>query len=913
MSTVPPAEHRKQILEIDVFFVQEVPFLLGVLTPMGYCMSSELKSRGASQIRSVLMSMISACRSNNIDVMIVRSDNEKGFIAIKEDIQIAGIKIELAPPGGHVPMPERKICQLKSIVRATKASIPWEMPKVVLVFCVLFGTSCINYQRIMAKPYVMSPYQQFTGSVIDNQLHLKGSFGSYAQATVATTDNSMNPRTHSAILLGPTLNKTGSYKMLELSTWDVVTRHKFKVLPTPGVVTEFMNKRAAEDFEKNRMKRDPVGGDIDVKDSVHEENEKQNGETMNTRIGGKPFDSRDHYSTDLEHRVDSIQKSIEQKETELYKERLKDTDPNLTSEETNNEDTINYEYYWSEEMLKDDGVDNGPRTRSKRSMVKQSTLIMTIKRALESHGSVASEAVKKELKQMLDKRVWHPIDMSKLNYETRKGIIRSSMFLKEKYDSTGKFEKLKARLVANGNMQDKTIYSEDMSSPTSALSSVYAVAAIAAHENRKVKTLDITGAYLNADMHTTGVEVYMRLDGKIVELLCELNKDYMNFVERSDKGEYIVVNLDKALYGCVESAKLWYDDLKGTLNKAGYKANALDECVFNKGQGEEQCTIVLHVDDLMITCKNGSKIDELIASLKERYTEGVTIHEGPVVSYLGMTFDWTKSGEVKITQEGYIKDMLRDSSVEGLAKTPAADNLYEVRDEIPEASKEVSEWFHTQVAKLLYLAKRTKPECLTAVAYLTTRVTKCNLDDVVKLIRLMKYVRRTQNTGIILRPGKLGVIARSYIDAAYGVHDEGKSVTGCLIVIGDCGPIHAKSVKQKIVTKSSTEAEVVATSDSANQALHVRQFLIEQGYDQGPVEIYQDNLSCMALLNKGKSSSERTRHMSIRYFWLLEKIKNKEIKLTYLRTEDMCANILTKPIQGSQFDRERRLLTNWSA
>ena len=371
------------------------------------------------------------------------------------------------------------------------------------------------------------------------------------------------------------------------------------------------------------------------------------------------------------------------------------------------------------------------------------------------------------------------------------------------------------------------------------------------------------------------------------------------------------MNLDKALYGCVESGKLWYDDLKETLLKAGYTVNALDECVFNKEKGEDQCTIAIHVDDMMITCKNESTINQLMIKLRERYTEGLTIHEGPEVSYLGMTFSWKKEGKVIITQEGYIAELLENSGVDGTAKTPAADNLYEVREETPLASKETSDWFHSQVAKILYLAKRTKPECLTAVAFLTTRVTKCNLDDVVKLMRLIKYIRRTKDTGIILEPGNGGINVRTYIDAAYGVYDDAKSVTGSIIMIGKAGPIHAKSVKQKIVTKSSTEAELVATSDSANQALHMRQFLIEQGYEQGPAEVFQDNVSCMNLLNKGKSCSERTRHMSIRYFWVSEKIKKEEMKLTHIRTEDMCANILTKPIQGAQFDRERRLLTNW--
>ena len=60
------------------------------------------------------------------------------------------------------------------------------------------------------------------------------------------------------------------------------------------------------------------------------------------------------------------------------------------------------------------------------------------------------------------------------------------------------------------------------------------------------------------------------------------------------------------------------------------------------------------------------------------------------------------------------------------------------------------------VAKLAYLAKRARPECLCAVAYLMTRVTKCTTDDVAKLKRVVKYISGTKERGVILRPGKLG-------------------------------------------------------------------------------------------------------------------------------------------------------------
>ena len=122
----------------------------------------------------------------------------------------------------------------------------------------------------------------------------------------------------------------------------------------------------------------------------------------------------------------------------------------------------------------------------------------------------------------------------------------------------------------------------------------------------------------------------------------------------------------------------------------------------------------------------------------------------------------------------------------------------------------------------------------------------------------------------------------------------------------------AKSSKQKCVTKSSTEAELVGLSDTASLAIHMRNFVLAQGYEVGPAVIYQDNLSCMALMKRGGPTSERSRHIEIRHFWLKEKVDGKEVTIEHLGTEKMFANVLTKPVQGEQFDQERRGLTNWT-
>jgi hypothetical protein len=536
---------------------------------------------------------------------------------------------------------------------------------------------------------------------------------------------------------------------------------------------------------------------------------------------------------------------------------------------------------------------------------KEYVMTISVRAALKQYGYQATEVMTQELRQILDKRVWNPVAHSSLSEKERNAIIRSSMFLKEKFLSCGDFEKLKARLVAGGNQQDRTLY-EDLSAPTVSTSSVFAVAAIAAAENRAVMVVDIGGAFLNADM--VGIPVHMRLDATMTAMLIQLDPAYARY---TDSKGCVVVVLNKALYGCVQSAALWYENIRKSLEEFGFIRNPHDMCVFNVTGGDgKQCTLTLHVDDVLVTCQTQQTLDSVAEHLTRTYKE-IRRTDGPVVGYLGMTFDMSRKGEARITMQGYVDDLLAGCGVDGAAKTPATDTLFEVRDESVPATEAEKLDFHRQVAKMLYLAKRVRPECLTTVSFLATRVTKCDSDDLGKLRRLLRYVRATRERGIVLRPGSGGVSVRAYIDAAYGVHVDGKSHTGSAITIGEGSVVHAKSVKQQNVTKSSTEAELVALSDSANQAFHMRNFIVAQGHNVGPVVLYQDNLSCMALVEKGRSSSERTRHISIRYYWVKERVASGEAVVEHLRTEKMFANILTKPLQGAQFQLERQGLTHW--
>ena len=112
----------------------------------------------------------------------------------------------------------------------------------------------------------------------------------------------------------------------------------------------------------------------------------------------------------------------------------------------------------------------------------------------------------------------------------------------------GMFEKLKSRLVAGGHLQDRDVYNNG-ASPT----------AIAAKQNRAIATVDFPGAFLNSDMPLTGdLVVYMRLNKQLTAALIQIDATYNKYMHKNGT---CIVKLKKALYGCVESAKLWYDKL----------------------------------------------------------------------------------------------------------------------------------------------------------------------------------------------------------------------------------------------------------------------------------------------------------------------------------------------------------------
>jgi hypothetical protein len=224
-------------------------------------------------------------------------------------------------------------------------------------------------------------------------------------------------------------------------------------------------------------------------------------------------------------------------------------------------------------------------------------------------------------------------------------------------------------------------------------------------------------------------------------------------------------------------------------------------------------------------------------------------------------------------------------------------------------SKDEAKWFHTVVAKVFYLARINRADLLCACSFLLRKVTCSTVSDMKKLKRLLAYLNGTRNMGVVLVAGKVKQL-HCYVDAAFANHSDMKSHTGCVIMF-EGGPLLASSNKQATVSRSSTEAELIAASKSVVELIHLRNFVTWQENTNHSAVLHQDNKSTIKLLLHGRDSSKRTRHIDIANFWLKEQIDLNIIEVEWTNTADMIADILTKPLQGELFRRMRARLLNW--
>jgi hypothetical protein len=210
--------------------------------------------------------------------------------------------------------------------------------------------------------------------------------------------------------------------------------------------------------------------------------------------------------------------------------------------------------------------------------------------------------------------------------------------------------------------------------------------------------------------------------------------------------------------------------------------------------------------------------------------------------------------------------------------------------------------------RLLYVTSKTRYDLMFAVNVLATRQQRCTVRDEEALAHLVQFAKETKHwTYNICPQGPLKLEASA--DASYACHSDGRGHSGIVCSLGQA-TIFARSGKQKLTAKSSTEAELLALNQATDEVLYLRNLLTELGFPpDGPTTIFQDNQSAITMALKGELGTKRTKHFTIRHYFVTEHIQAKSIALLYQPGTQIGADGLTKPLPGPKFSRwAQRLL-----
>lgn len=190
------------------------------------------------------------------------------------------------------------------------------------------------------------------------------------------------------------------------------------------------------------------------------------------------------------------------------------------------------------------------------------------------------------------------------------------------------------------------------------------------------------------------------------------------------------------------------------------------------------------------------------------------------------------------------------------------------------------------------------------IEFLTTRVRKPDKDDWRKLTHLVKYLRGTRKLPLMLSADGSGIL-KWWVDALFAVHPNMRGHSSGGLSLGRGFP-NVSSMKQKLNTRSSTEAEVVGADDFMPAICWTRHFMEAQGYGVLDNVLYQDNRTSMLLEKNGKAlSAKRTKHINIRCFFITDRIAKGKLNVEWCPTGDMIGDFMTKPLQGALFRKFR--------
>ena len=485
------------------------------------------------------------------------------------------------------------------------------------------------------------------------------------------------------------------------------------------------------------------------------------------------------------------------------------------------------------------------------------------------------EAMKEEMNSLEENETWTVTDLP-----PGRRAIGSKWVFKKKKDETGQVRKYKARLVAQGFSQQPGVDFENTYAPVVSTATLRALLSFAATNDWVIQHDDVTSAYLNGNITE---EIYLKQPRGF-----EINK-------------HQVCRLKKSIYGLKQSGREWWIVLSKILESIGFLPAQSDRCLFILRKDKKVVMIATYVDDLLITGNDENLIESSRKTLNSHFKMKTM---GNVSWLLGIRIrrDLHKK-TITLTQESYIDDLLSKFNMTECnpAKTPAITTTVLKMAKFQQIESSTEYPFRELVGALLFIARMTRPDILTATTMTARYCQNPNEEHVTAAKRILRYLKGTRTMGIVLGGTKTPKI-EIYADASYASDvDDRKSTTGYIVLYN--GPIDFMCKKQATVATSTTEAEINALDTATKIGMWTRQLIEDiSGTSIGLTQIWEDNQAAIAIVNGRTGSKSRTKHYDVKVRFIQEQLnpETKKFVLSYCPTENMIADFLTKTVTASR-------------
>ena len=513
----------------------------------------------------------------------------------------------------------------------------------------------------------------------------------------------------------------------------------------------------------------------------------------------------------------------------------------------------------------------------------------TYKQAMkDQHADKWKDAMTEEINAHLENGTWSIVQLP-----PGQKAIGSKWVYRIKHKADGSVERFKARIVAQGFSQRPGYdYTETFAS-TMRAASIRTILALAAIEDLHLRSVDISHAFINSDIDA---EIYM--------------KQPEGFQQN---GPEYVCKLNKSLYGLKQSPRLWSKRLAEVLTHMGFKQLKSDPSIYIFVKDNVKVIVPVFVDDITLASASTTALDDFVTELAKHFK---LRDLGPTEYLLGIEITRNRAQrQIQLCQKQYIINKLEEFGMTDCAtvKTPMNPGAVLTKEQCPKSPEAVARMqnipYMNAVGSLMYLAIMTRPDIAYSVGVLARFNSNPGIEHWNAVKHLFRYLKGTMDLKLTYKPSTTSNdLFITYCDADHGGNkDNGKSTTGYLVKIGS-GAVSWSSKLQSVVTLSSTEAEYVAAMAAGKEICWMVNLLTELGYKSPqPAQLNIDNQSTITV-TKNPEHHGRMKHLDLDYHWLREKVEMKAIAPVYLQTDEMPADLLTKPLPRVKVEQLREAM-----